>query len=44
VFGLTLENPRNICMRKPAIDEELCIGRGHCTEVSPRVFELIDDK
>jgi ferredoxin len=31
-------------MRKLVINEELCIGCGHCMEICPKVFELIDDK
>lgn len=32
-------------MRIPFVDEDLCIGCGHCTEVCPQVFELnADDK
>jgi len=31
-------------MRKLVVNEELCIGCKHCTEICPRVFELIDDK
>jgi ferredoxin len=30
--------------QRPKVDEELCIGCGHCAEVCPRVFELIDEK
>ncbi len=26
------------------IDEDLCIGCGHCVEVCPKVFELVDEK
>jgi ferredoxin len=29
--------------QRPKVDEELCIGCGHCAEVCPTVFELIDD-
>jgi ferredoxin len=28
----------------PAIDYDLCIGCGHCSEVCPEVFELGDDE
>ena len=31
-------------MKKPVVDEDLCIGCGHCTELCPRVFELEDEK
>ncbi|HEY6010189.1 MAG TPA: ferredoxin [Nitrospirota bacterium] len=31
-------------MKTPVVDQDLCIGCGHCTEVCPLVFELIDEK
>jgi len=31
-------------MRIPAVDESLCIGCGHCAEVCPQVFEIINEK
>ena len=30
--------------KKPVVNEETCIGCGHCVEVCPQVFELIDEK
>jgi len=31
-------------MRKPVVNEDLCIGCGHCAELCPLVFELEDEK
>jgi ferredoxin len=31
-------------MRKPIVNEDLCIGCGHCVEVCPQVFELESEK
>jgi ferredoxin len=31
-------------MRMPVVDENLCIGCGHCVELCPQVFELEDEK
>jgi ferredoxin len=31
-------------MRKPVVEEDLCIGCGHCVELCPQVFELEDEK
>ena len=31
-------------MKKPVVDEELCIGCGECVDKCPEVFELRDDK
>ena len=31
-------------MRKPIVNEDLCIGCGHCVEVCPKVFELESEK
>jgi ferredoxin len=31
-------------MQRPIVDEELCIGCGHCVEVCPAVFDLVNDK
>jgi len=30
--------------RIPVVDQDLCIGCAHCTEVCPAVFELDGDK
>jgi len=30
--------------KAPVVDQDLCIGCGHCVEVCPLVFELIDEK
>lgn len=27
----------------PIVNEDLCIGCGHCNEVCPQVFELVDE-
>ena len=31
-------------MKKPVVDQELCIGCGECVDKCPEVFELRDDK
>ncbi|MFH1217985.1 MAG: ferredoxin [Pseudomonadota bacterium] len=31
-------------MKKPIVDEELCIGCGVCAEFCPEVFEIRDEK
>jgi ferredoxin len=30
--------------KMPVVNEDLCIGCGHCNEVCPQVFELVDEK
>ncbi len=30
--------------KRPVVDQELCIGCGHCTELCPEVFQLEDEK
>jgi len=31
-------------MSKPVVNEDLCIGCGHCAELCPLVFALEDEK
>ena len=31
-------------MKKPVVDDDLCIGCGHCAELCPLVFALEDEK
>jgi len=30
--------------KQPVADRDLCIGSGHCVEVCPNVFELVEEK
>jgi ferredoxin len=30
--------------KMPVVNDDLCIGCGHCNEVCPQVFELVDEK
>jgi ferredoxin len=30
--------------KRPDVDQDLCIGCGHCAELCPQVFELEDEK
>jgi len=31
-------------MKRPVVDDDLCIGCGHCVSLCPQVFELENDK